>query len=86
MVSGGVTRIQESLGDTIKIWSAEEWSKEVARRIEEDKLAPKDNKIEKKIVDEEDVDSLIQEDTEDDGDTEEVVKPTKPKGKGRKKL
>jgi hypothetical protein len=87
MVSGGTTRIQETLGDTIKIWSAEEWSKEVAKRTEEDKVAPKEEKA-KKVVDEEDADvgGLIQDDEEDDSDAEEVVAPTKPKGKGRKKF
>lgn len=35
MVGRGITRIQEELDDTVKVYSAEDWAKELERRAKE---------------------------------------------------
>ena len=65
--SRGVSKIQETKGDTIKIYTTQEWQKELLARAQKggkNKPAPKN---EDKDEDAEDAGgSLIQEDTEDD--------------------
>lgn len=47
MVGRGRTRVMEETGDTIKVWSAEEWKKELDKR--EGKVEVAEKKVEKKI-------------------------------------
>lgn len=53
MVSSKGSRVMEELGDTVKVYSADEWKKETEKRLKSDKKSEKTEKIELPELDEE---------------------------------